>query len=240
MILTFTALSSRPHYSVVPHLLTSRNCGTVRDTLRSMQIIALANLKGGSAKTTSTAFLAHAFAAQGRSVLVIDADPQGHTLRWSEAAEWDIPTLALPVKNLHNRLSGIVPPATDVVLIDTPPLEQQAGIVHSALRTAHTVVIPSAPAIIEFDRVVAMWAAIEDVEPLREEPAHVTVLLNRTVANANSTRMFSDLIRDGGHHVLTTTIPRREFIAQAWTAPITKLGYYAEAAEEIDQLGATE
>ena len=80
------------------------------------------NLKGGSAKTTSTAYLAHAYAQQGQNVLIVDADPQGSALRWSEAGEWDIPTLALPVKNLHTRLGGIVSPEVYVVLIYTPPL----------------------------------------------------------------------------------------------------------------------
>lgn len=201
-----------------------------------MRVITITNLKGGSAKTTSTAYLAHAYALQGKSVLVIDADPQGSALRWSEAGEWDIPTLALPVKNLHTRLGGIVSPSTDIVLIDTPPLDEQAGIVYSALRAADTIIVTMAPTMLEFERLPDVWAAIEEVEPLRDMPARVAVLLNRTVTNANSTGMFRELIEDGGHHVLTTTIPRREPIAQAFAAPVTDLGKYAEAAEEIEGL----
>lgn len=201
-----------------------------------MRVITITNLKGGSAKTTSTAYLAHAYATQGKSVLVVDADPQGSALRWSEAGDWDIPTLALPVKNLHTRLGGIVPPSTDVVLIDTPPLDEQAGIVYSALRAADTIIVTMAPTMLEFERLPDVWAAIEEVEPLRDMPARVAVLLNRTVTNANSTGMFRELIEDGGHHVLTTTIPRREPIAQAFAAPVTDLGKYADAAEEIEGL----
>ncbi len=197
----------------------------------------MANLKGGSAKTTSTAYLAHAYAAQGKKVLVVDADPQGSALRWSEAGEWEIPTLALPVKNLHTRLTGIVTPATDIVLIDTPPLDEHAGIVYSAIRAADAVVVTMAPTMLEFERLPDVWAAIEEVEPLRDAQPQVAVLLNRTVANANSTAMFRDLIRASGHHVLTTTIPRREAIAQAFAGSVTDLGKYADAAAEIDQLG---
>lgn len=62
------------------------------------------------------------------------------------------------------------------------------------------------------------------------------MLLNRTVARANSTEMFRKLIEDSGHHVLTTTIPRRESIAQAFAAPVTDLGKYADAADEIENL----
>ena len=43
---------------------------------RRPNVLALANQKGGVAKTTSVASLGAAFAAQGRSVLLIDLDPQ--------------------------------------------------------------------------------------------------------------------------------------------------------------------
>src|SRR5438876_12355682 len=42
------------------------------------QVIVLANLKGGVAKTTTTLNLGVAFAEQGRNVLLIDLDPQGN------------------------------------------------------------------------------------------------------------------------------------------------------------------
>ena len=41
------------------------------------QVIALANQKGGVAKTTTTLNLACAFAEKGHRVLCVDMDPQG-------------------------------------------------------------------------------------------------------------------------------------------------------------------
>ena len=199
--------------------------------------ITVANLKGGSAKTTTAAYLAHAWAASGYRVLLVDADPQGSALRWSEAADWAIPTIGLPVKTLHARLSGIVSAGTDLVIIDTPPLQDHSGIVASALRAADTIVITMAPTMVEFERLPDVIAAIEDTWPVRQHPADVAVLLNRTVARANSTAMFRDLIVNGGHRVLQATIPRREAFAQAFAAPITDLGPYADAADEILTLG---
>ncbi len=46
----------------------------------------MVNLKGGSGKTTTAVFLAHEWATRGRSVLLVDVDPQATALRWSEQA----------------------------------------------------------------------------------------------------------------------------------------------------------
>lgn len=202
-----------------------------------MKIITVTNFKGGSGKTTTSAYLAHAFAAKGRSVIVVDADPQGSALRWSEQGEWTIPTIALPVKDLHKRLSGIVPSSTDVVVIDTPPLEEQAGIVASALRAADVAIISMAPTMGEYERLPEVWAAIDDIEPLRASPLQAVVLMNRTVTNANSTPLYRELMTEEGRTVLSTTIPRREPIAQAFGGAVTDLGKYADAANEIEELG---
>jgi len=204
-----------------------------------MRVITVTNFKGGSGKTTTSAYLAHAFAARGQSVIVVDADPQGSALRWSEQGEWSIPTIALPVKDIHKRLSGIVPTSTDVVVIDTPPLEEQAGIVASALRVADVAIVSMAPTMGEYERLPEVWAAIEDVEPLRATPLVSAVLMNRTVTNANSTPMYRELMTEEGRTVLTATIPRREPIAQAFGGAVTELGKYADAAAEIEKLVAS-
>jgi chromosome partitioning protein len=47
-----------------------------------MKVFTLANLKGGSGKTTSAVSISEALARHGQAVLVLDLDPQGTLSRW--------------------------------------------------------------------------------------------------------------------------------------------------------------
>ena len=116
--------------------------------------LALSNLKPGTGKTTSAVWLAHVFALAGNRVLLVDADPSGSALEWSDLAAMDpavdprksfpFRIVALPSRELHRRVPDIAQD-DDVVIIDTPQIEDHAAIARSALRFADEVVIPCAP-----------------------------------------------------------------------------------------------
>lgn len=199
-----------------------------------MTIITVSNFKGGVGKTTTVAYLAHAFEQLGHSVLVVDADPQGSAIRWASQGDWDIPTMGLPAKNLHKQLPGIVDDRYDVVLVDTPPLDENAGIVRSALRVADIAVLTVAPTMMELDRMKDTLDAVADVNELRQVELDVRILLNRTITNASSTRIVRDALTAGGQEVMQAEIPRREAIAQAFGAPIGQALYgYDTVAKEL-------
>ena len=203
-----------------------------------MQTITVTNFKGGSGKTTSAAFLAHAFQQLGRNVLAVDADPQGSLLRWNEYAEWTVPVIGLPARNLHRQLPGIAGQRFDVAVIDTPPLDDQSGIVYSAIRAASAVILPMAPTMMELERVPEVVRAVEEVEDQTGRDVPLFVLLNRTIPNASSTDVVRGRLAELKVQVLHASIPRREAIAQAFGAPIAgKLHGYLSAAEQV---GATE
>ena len=51
------------------------------------RIITVLNFKGGSGKSTISMHLAGTLARRGAKVLVVDADPQGTSLRWAASAD---------------------------------------------------------------------------------------------------------------------------------------------------------
>jgi len=203
--------------------------------MTNTKVVTVINLKGGSGKTTTTAFLAHAYAKQGHAVCIIDADEQASLLRWSEAAAWEIPVFAMPVKNIDRLWKGIVGSRFDYILIDTPPLDEKAGVVYGALRAADYALTPMAPTLSEMDRLPDVWDTIERVNDSRSEPLNASILFNRTIPNAASTEQYRGDITDAGQRVLTTSIPRREAIAQAFNQPITKLYGHDQVAIELEK-----
>ena len=195
--------------------------------------IALANLKPGTGKTTSAVWLAHVFARAGNSVLLVDADPSGSALEWSDLAAMDpritpqdafpFRIVALPSRELHRRLPEIAR-HDDVVIIDTPQLEDHAGIARSALRYADEIVIPCAPTPIEINRTTATRDEIADVQEMRVTPARSAILLNRCVTRAHSTADAREALVNLGYDVLATAVPRREVYAQSFGMPIPETG----------------
>jgi chromosome partitioning protein len=196
--------------------------------------LALANLKPGTGKTTSAVWLAHVFAQAGNSVLLVDADPSGSALEWSDLAAMDprlaspqaafpFRIVALPSRELHRRLPEIAE-AEDVVIIDTPQIEDHAGIARSALRYVDEIVVPCAPSPIEINRTSPVRDEIIEIQAVRDVPVRSAVLLNRCIARAHSTTDAREALQGLGYDVLGTAVPRLEVYAQSFGLPIRQAG----------------
>jgi len=184
--------------------------------------IVVANLKGGSTKTTSAAFVLHALQEASMKTIGVDADGENESLlRWSEAGERTIPVIGLSVNDLHRKLPGIVGERYNAVVIDTPPMKERLGVVASAIRLATHVLVPMAPTAIEYGRLPAIREVVDDTAALRTgPPPELAVVFTRTVPNAASTEVYRQVIRDDGVRVLAPTVGRLERYAQAYGLPI--------------------
>ena len=86
--------------------------------------VALANAKGGVAKTTSCIYLAAVLARRGIEVAVYDADPQSSASLWAAAAEQagdPLPFDVLPANMATLAHLGGDPAAREWSIIDAPP-----------------------------------------------------------------------------------------------------------------------
>lgn len=194
-----------------------------------MKIITVGNYKGGSGKTTSAVFLAHALRELGERVLLVDADPQGSASRWHRLAGMDLPLEAMASKSIGRGLAGMNRGRFDVVLVDTPPVADAAGgIVEAALGVSDLAVLTLAPTVLEFERVQDFRAAASAAGT----PA-LAVLLNRVVNRASSTGMVRADLEADGVRVLRSEIPRLEHFGWAFGAPVKNLSGYLSAAEEL-------
>lgn len=205
-----------------------------------MITLAVVNLKGGSSKTTTAVYLAHAMHEEGCRVLVVDADPQQSAQRWSEYAggfPMAVTGELAGRSDLHRRLPGVVGDRYDVVIIDTPPIEAQRGVVISALVAATDVLVPVAPTPAEVERLDRVDGELRRAAGLRVsgEPPRASVLLTRTVAGASSTGVWRSHLEEAGHRVLRAHVRRLERFAQAYGGPIERASQteYGDAALEL-------
>src|SRR5665213_1304303 len=127
-------------------------------------IIALLNQKGGVGKTTLATHLAGELTRNGRSVVLVDADPQGSALDWSQRRkEATLPRLfgvmGLPRETLHQEAPDLAR-NVDYVIIDGAP--RVTALARSALLAADLVLIPVQPSAYD------IWATAEMLVLIRE------------------------------------------------------------------------
>ncbi len=133
--------------------------------------LALITAKGGSGKSTIAILLADALAAEGRRVLLIDADPQGSVSQWfkTAAARGERP-INIDVARATNETELAVllgqSSAHDDRIIDVPGVADKSLIV--AANAANLIIIPARVGAFDAAQAIRTAAALTAVAKAQE------------------------------------------------------------------------
>jgi chromosome partitioning protein len=199
-------------------------------------VITIAQQKGGAGKTTLAAHLAVAWAGAGRSVALVDIDPQGSLAAWH----------ALRSERLGNGRTGLDFAAItgwrteaeverrarnhDIVVIDSPPhAETEAKL---AIRAADLVIVPVQPSPMD------VWATKPTLDLAAREKVPVLLVLNRVPPRANLTEAMLAKLAELGATVADSRVGNRVALATALAegGGITEAAPASRAGEEIAAL----
>jgi len=203
-----------------------------------MAIIAVAGRKGGVGKSTIIGNLAGEFAGTGRTVAVLDADPQHSLAAWGEQGDG---LLARSVEKVADAAAiraqaRKAEKAADVVLIDTPPGNPDA--VYQAALAADLLLLPCGPSPLDlFALKEPLSLALEARAERRSKKPRIRFVPSKVLMTTNLGRGLATSLKDMGRKVLPA-IGQRVVVAEAVSAGLT-LAEYAPASparEEFREL----
>lgn len=199
-------------------------------------IITVAQQKGGAGKTTLAAHLAVAWAGQGKTVAVVDIDPQASLSVWGECRTKEHGLNGIDfVKVTGWRTTGEVERRArdhDIVIVDSPPhAETEARI---AVRSARLVVVPVQPSPMD------VWATKPTLDLAKAEKVPAMLVLNRVPARAKLNEAMLEKVRELGAELAEAKIGNRVAFSAALFEGrgITESAPSSAAGEEIQALAA--
>jgi chromosome partitioning protein len=212
-----------------------------------MAIIAVAGRKGGVGKSTIAGNLAAEFAALGRSVIVLDADPQHSLAAWAAQGDGMLSRCVEKVKGANadalRAKARSAENTADIVLIDTPPGMPETT--YQAALVADLFLLPCGPSPLDlFALKEALSLALRARAERRSKRPRIRFVPSRVLMNTNLGRGLSSSLEEMGKKVLPP-IGQRIVVAEAVMSGLTVREYapnsvarmeFKELAKAVDKI----
>ena len=212
-----------------------------------MAIIAVAGRKGGVGKSTIAGNLAAEFAALGRSVIVLDADPQHSLAAWATQGDGMLSRCVEKVKGANadalRAKARSAEKAADIVLIDTPPGMPETT--YQAALVADLFLLPCGPSPLDlFALKQARSLALKARAERRSKRPRIRFVPSRVLMNTNLGRGLFSSLEEMGKKVLPP-IGQRIVVAEAVMTGLTVREYapnsvsrmeFKELAKAVDKI----
>lgn len=199
------------------------------------RIILFAQQKGGAGKTMLLTQLAAAEAGRGRTVTIVDLDPQRSAAEWHEARVdrlGDGQGIALIASENWKASSDIrkAAKASDLTLIDSPGTAEVLRRV--ALRSADFCVVPCQPSAAD------VWSCRQTLALLEKDGMDHRVVLNRVPPRSNAADAAIAELSTLGAPVIDVTIGTRSAFAEAFMkgAGVSETAPRSKAAHEVEAM----
>lgn len=197
-----------------------------------MDVIAINSQKGGVGKTTLVLSLAVAAQRAGKTVAIVDLDPQATACNWGDRRNSDAPVIvsAQPAR-LPQVLKSAQEAGAQFVLIDTPPRAEQAAM--AAAKAADLILIPCRPSVFDLDTVATTLELIRHAGN-----SSIAAILNGVPARGTKGEQAADVIRGLAVPVCPASFGQRAAFSDAGALGQSAQEYdpSGKAAEEIEQV----
>ncbi|MBS0984334.1 chromosome partitioning protein [Gluconobacter cerinus] len=175
----------------------------------SCKVIVMAQIKGGSTKSTTALVLAQVLARQGKKVLLVDCDPNKTLLNWHEGTNQNITVQGGVSEQNIVRTIADARKQYDYVFVD---LEGTANLLVSrAILKADFVLIPMQPSMpdaVQANRVIQLIQAEEEAF---ERPIPHAFIFTRTspIIRSKIEQAIEQEIRNAGYALFTNQLNER-------------------------------
>jgi chromosome partitioning protein len=197
-----------------------------------LEVLAIIGQKGGSGKTTTALGLAVAASLGGRTVAVIDLDPQATAAKWSDRRGDEAPAVvSCQVSRLAHVLEAAEKQGAELAIIDTPGKSTDAAI--AAAKAAHFVLLPIQPQLFDIETL----DSVREILAIAGNPP-AAVLVNRASVQGRRHTETIDVATAQGFTVCPVVIFSRAAHGDAGNIGQSAAEYEpkGKAAQELDEL----